>query len=334
MADEPGFPYTQWLERNQQALTRYTDECSLFNLRPWLDRAGLLVLTGAPLEEALEACHRAALCLRENVALHLYRVPVQKFRTRRLEPLELGLLSRDVTLMRDLAADFGLSLHQVLAGMAEAEVMAEVGTLTGYFRPRAEGQPEPLKPADLAGLGALAYAAALSEVMQGFEDEAGMSLDVFLGALHAAGVAPDPAASTGHPALDRYVTLAFALRAWVSPTPELAVPWTARWLEGEAARRAALQVTEESLAEVLDRTTWGLLALAALRGAPCAEPSDATLAGLLAFMRQSVARRAAEPEGPRELPPEVAAELERRLAALKQVQSVCHETCNTKEDPT
>jgi len=273
---EAAFPPPEWLEQNRVQLEKYADDQSLFNLPALLDRAALLWLGAAPLGDVFEAWHQAALCLQANTDAHLYRMPPTRFKSRRIEPMEIAILSGNPALMRELAQKVGLSVHPVMAGLADDATLAEVRTVTGFFE-----RGTTIGDQDLAGLGALAYAGALSAMLQGFDDEARAVLRLFLGEVRAKGVTGGP----GTPeALGRYVALDSILMAWLDDAADDAAAWLIRMAEKDVVRRQALCVTAENVAEVLNRTLLSLLGLAVLRGVQVPQLPDPGLADLQAFL--------------------------------------------------
>lgn len=273
---EVSFPPPEWLERNAAQLEKYADDQSLFHLPPLLNRAGLLWLGAAPLGDVFEAWHQAALCLQANTDAHLYRMPPTRFKSRRIEPMEIAILSGNPALMRELAQKVGLSVHPVMAGLADDATLAEVRTLTGFFE-----RGTTIGDQDLAGLGALAYAGALSAMLQGFDDEARAVLRLFLGEVRAKGAT----GGAGTPeALGRYVAHDSILMAWLDDAADDAAAWLLRLAEKDVARRQALCVTEENVGEVLNRTLLALLGVAVLRGVQVPPLPDPGLADLQAFL--------------------------------------------------
>ena len=310
---EVAFPPPEWLEQNRVALEKYADEQSLFNLPPLLDRAALLWLAGEPLADVFEAWHQAALCLQANVDAHLYRMPPTRFKSRRIEPMEIAILSGNPALMRELAQQVGLSVHPVMAGLADDAMLAEVRTLTGFFE-----RGTTIGDQDLAGLGALAYAGALSAMLQGFDDEARAVLRLFLGEVRA----KYAAGSKGAPeALRRYVAQSSILMAWLEGAPDDAAAWLGRLAEADVARRAALTVTEETVAEVLNRTLLSLLGLSVLRNAPVGPMPDQALQDVLSFL----GGRAEAPDDPDRR--------QARLAGLLRHLDPSHATITEGEKP-
>lgn len=273
---EATFPPAEWIERNRAEIEKYADDQSLFNLTPLLARANLAWLAGEPLAEVFEAFHQAALCLQANTDAHLYRMPPSRFKSRRIEPMEIAILSGNPALMRELAQKVGLSVHPVMAGLADDATLLEVRTVTAFFERGAT-----IGDQDLAGLGALAFAGALSAMLQGFDDEARAVLRIFLSEVRAKGVT----GRTGAPeALGRYVAQGSILMAWLDDAPDDAAAWLVLLAEKDVARRQALRVTEENVGEVLNRTLLALLGLAVLRGVPIPPLPDPGLADLQAFL--------------------------------------------------
>ncbi len=139
----------------------------------YLQRAQLRYGAGFPAYEVLDDLYAAAKCLRFKEDLHFSKVPVERFRPRRILPIELGILGGEMRLMRQLAEGYGVPVSPLVADMATDALKEEVGYLTRYFHGYLRDDM------DLAGLAALMYAAALAAVVREFDDEAMLAVRLF-----------------------------------------------------------------------------------------------------------------------------------------------------------
>jgi hypothetical protein len=115
----------------------------------------------------------AARCLSFNEGLHFMKVPPERFRSRRIDPLELAAGSGDAQLARNVAERYGLPIATLLADLADEDVKREIRTVTRLFDGPAEDA------LDVAGLGAIAYCAGLAAILRGFDDEAMLAVQLF-----------------------------------------------------------------------------------------------------------------------------------------------------------
>jgi hypothetical protein len=145
------------------------DETDYLLNRDFQARAQLRFAAGFAADDIAHDLLWAARCLRFKEDLHLLKVPVERFRSRRIDPLELAAASGDALLAQQIAERYAMPLTTVVAGMADEATMSEARTVTRCF-------DRPAKDAlDLAGLAAICWSAGLAASIRGFEDEAAMA---------------------------------------------------------------------------------------------------------------------------------------------------------------
>jgi hypothetical protein len=108
----------------------------------------------------------AGRCYGIDPGQHLSRFAYEQLLTRRIVPVECGILGGQLDLCKRLAAAYGLPLVTGLGGLATPELAAELKTLS----PALCGQPI-MHPQQLLGLAAGVYAAALASAARGYADE-------------------------------------------------------------------------------------------------------------------------------------------------------------------
>lgn len=149
------------------------DEVDYRSYEDYYQRAQLRYGAGFPAYEVLDDLWSAARCLRFQEKLHLTKVAVERFRPRRIQPLEVAILGGEHRLMRQVAEGYGIPVAMLAADMATPELKEEVRGVTRFF----DGY---LRDAlDLAGLAALMYACGLAALARSFDDEALLAVRVF-----------------------------------------------------------------------------------------------------------------------------------------------------------
>jgi hypothetical protein len=273
---ETHFPPAEWIQENDKALKKYADETSLFNVGPYIRQANLRYLAGQPLAEVFDSFHQATLCLSVNARVHLHKTPYNRFRSRRIDPVELAILAGNEGLLREMGRTVGISIHPVIAGMADNDLLKEVGTLTTFFETGTTRGD-----IDLAGFGALVYAGSLAALAQGFDDEARAGLDLFLREAQSSRVEHRPQLPD---ALARYLTLDSVLNEWIDDDPAGALPWIEQMVARDVRRREAMTLTKENAGDFLDRNVLALMGLSVLRERPFIEIDDPVLGPIFAYM--------------------------------------------------
>lgn len=250
------------LDACNTALIKYVDEADYRNLQWYVSRASLRYALGEHPAGISDDLWLAARCLHGKEAMHLDRVPIEKFLTRRILPVELGLVSGQPALTRDLAEGAGFPLARALANDSE-ELHRESARLTSFFRRGSCATHQ-----DLAGLGAVVFGGALSAIARGFDDEAALGLNVFADAREPFQHVDAPAPV--QPTLRRYDALLLSLALLLREERDR----LAQVLQGVAEAHCAdlqrkhgddlLRPTEPH--PYLDLSTLAILAVAALRG--------------------------------------------------------------------
>ena len=136
-------------------------------------RAHLRFAAGWALDDVVSDLWYAGRCYGIDPALHLARHQYEQLLTRRIVPVECGILGGQVDLCKRIAAAYGLPLVTALGGMARVELAAELKTIS----PALTGKPIS-HPQHLLGLVAGVYAAALGSAARGYADEVVVALGV------------------------------------------------------------------------------------------------------------------------------------------------------------
>ena len=250
-----------------ERLQVYADEIDIRNYGLYVDRAQARFAVGFPLMTIIDDFWLASRCLEGRAELHHLKHPVEKLRTRRIEPVELGLLGGQTTIMLSMAEHFAFPILPVLAHTAPQEVRNEAAHCSVFFSTeRIEGLR------DLVGLAAAVWSAGLGAIIRGADDEAKLALDVVDTAAEAVGVhgGPDEPAP-----LVRYLRLNRGLRLLVdrngAPLPKL----VGEIVAGHLATLERVRETEPDkwarpprAASYFDTSTAALLALAVLKAVP------------------------------------------------------------------
>jgi len=236
------------------------DEVEYLLHRDYLARAQLRFAAGFHPDEVHHDLLWAARCLRFQEHLHFIKVPAERFRSRRIDPVELGVGSGDMLLATQIAERYGLPLPLIVAHMADDDLMREVRTVTRLF----DGPPR--DAIDVAGLAAVCWSAALGAAVRGFTDEAAMAVELVDRA-----VADSPFGREDEGPLRRYRRLFAALRALLEgDAGALAAALSRLLADHEAALREGMTEEEWEKPPVAPRyfdvAAVALSALFALRG--------------------------------------------------------------------
>lgn len=266
-----------------QRIDTTAEETAYLLQRDFQARAQLRFAAGFEADDIAHDLLWAARCLRFKEDLHFLKVPVERFRSRRIDPVELAAASGDALLAQQIAERYAMPLPMLVAGMADGPTRAEARRVTRCFDGPAQDE------LDLAGLGAICWSAGLAASVRGFEDEAALASRTLAHARELApgelGAAPDPAGP-----LARYVDL-FALLKALHTGDAAALTGGAGALAAAQLRRtrAAMSDAEwESPAQAPRYLDLAAVALCALHRAvggaadPADLPEDASIfAGLL-----------------------------------------------------
>jgi hypothetical protein len=250
-----------------ERLQVYADEIDIRNTGPYVERAQVRFALGFPLNDVLDDFWMASRCLDGRADLHLLKHPLEKLRTRRIEPVELALLGGQTSIMLAVSEDFAFPIMPVLAHTASQEIRNEAAHCSSFFSiERLEGLR------DLIGLAAAVWSAGLGAVIRGADDEANLALDVLRDAARAVGATGGP---DEPPALVRYLRLARALRLLVErqgdDLPRLVADVVAGHQDTLAQAAAADPARWAKPAHApswLDTSTAAIIALSVLKAVP------------------------------------------------------------------
>lgn len=170
---------------------KHVDETDYRNLDWYLQRASLRFAVGDDIIEVLDDLFLAARCLHDRHAMHLELKPPEMFMTRRIVPVELGIISGMPMLTMEFSATYGLPLMMVLGKTASEEIMSEACLLSTYFRSGLVGDFY-----ELAGVSAVIYAGVIAAIGRGFDDEAILALNRYAKARDSLRGMPPAAALT------------------------------------------------------------------------------------------------------------------------------------------
>ncbi len=154
--------------------SKHCDEADYRNLDWYGWRMQLRFAAGDDIYEVVDDAFMAARCLHERHAMHLELKPPEMFMTRRIMPVELGIISGMPMLTLEFSATYGLPLMMVLGNTAPEDVMREANLMTSYFR---RGFCADF--AELTGLSAVIYAGAIAAIGRGFDDEATLGINTY-----------------------------------------------------------------------------------------------------------------------------------------------------------
>ena len=116
----------------------------------------------------------AARCLHDRHEMHLDLKPPEMFMSRRITPVELGILSGMPMLTLEFSATYGLPLMMVMGNTAPEDIMSEANLMTSYFR---RGFCADF--VELTGLAAVIYAGVIAAIGRGFDDEATVGINTY-----------------------------------------------------------------------------------------------------------------------------------------------------------
>lgn len=248
------------VEALDERLNRFPDPEDYRIAEDYLSRAFLLFAMGASTVAVLDDMWSSSRCLRLKSSLHFIKLPTERLRSRRVDPVEIGLLGGERRGMKEIAYDYGIPITTLMADMARPALKSEVRLVTRYFDKLA------VKGAvDLAGLGALAYSGALAAAIRGFDDESRMGLALFNQAARAASDI-----DLGNPHLLRYTGLHMILASILKNDGGLAAQLIGELhVTNEQALRSSLGSswsTPPRAARYFDLSAAALTGLAVLRG--------------------------------------------------------------------
>ncbi|MCL2325160.1 MAG: hypothetical protein FWC40_01450 [Proteobacteria bacterium] len=262
---------------------KHVDETDYRNLDWYLQRSQLRFSVGDDIYDVIDDMFMAARCLHERHAMHLELKPPEMFLTRRILPVELGIISGMPMLMLEFSATYGLPLMMVMGQTAPEDIMGEANLMTSYFR---RGFCADFY--ELAGLAAVIYAGVLAAIGRGFEDEATIGLSTYAKARDSLRGAP-PASIL--PKIKRYDALNTALACLCNGSfhliGEMLSSVAEDFLADQMGRAGSGYCSPDKMPvpKYYDASILSVLALAALRGEALVLPGSGAIAGYSDFIR-------------------------------------------------
>lgn len=262
---------------------RHCDEADYRNLDWYLGRMQLRFGVGDDIIDVVDDIFMAARCLHDRAAMHLELKPPEMFMSRRIMPVELGILSGMPMMTIEFSATYGLPLMMVIGKTAPDEIMQEVNQMTSYFR-----RDFCTDFVELTKLSAVVYAGALAAIGRGFDDEAMVALNLYGQARDSLRGMP-PASLL--PRLKRYDALNTALMCLCTQNFEVIGSLLAPEAEAFAAAqvRAAgddyLEPSKMPPPKYFDLSILAILALIVLRGQAIVLPETGAIAAYRDFVR-------------------------------------------------
>lgn len=261
--------------------SKHCDEADYRNLDWYGWRMQLRFAAGDDIYEVVDDAFMAARCLHERHAMHLELKPPEMFMTRRIMPVELGIISGMPMLTLEFSATYGLPLMMVLGNTAPEDVMGEANLMTSYFR---RGFCADF--AELTGLSAVIYAGAIAAIGRGFDDEATLGINTYAKARDSLRGKP-PASLL--PKIMRYDALIAALACLCAGNfgmiGDILAP-EAEAFEAEQRRRCGENYASPSKMpppKYFDTAILTILALTALRGETLRLPETGAIAAYRDF---------------------------------------------------
>lgn len=271
------------LKECAEFFTKHCDEADYRNLDWYQWRMQLRFAAGDDVYEVVDDAFMAARCLHERHAMHLELKPPEMFMTRRIMPVELGIISGMPMLTLEFSATYGLPLMMVLGGTAPEDLMSEANLMTSYFR---RGFCADF--AELTGLSAVIYAGVIAAIGRGFDDEATLGINTYAKARDSLRGMP-PASLL--PKIKRYDALITALACLCAGNIEMigdVLAPEAEAFEAEQRRRggeAYLSPSKMPVAKYFDTAILTILALIVLRGETIVLPETGAIAAYRDFVR-------------------------------------------------
>lgn len=271
------------LKECAEFFTKHCDEADYRNLDWYQWRMQLRFAAGDDVYEVVDDAFMAARCLHERHAMHLELKPPEMFMTRRIMPVELGIISGMPMLTLEFSATYGLPLMMVLGGTAPEDLMSEANLMTSYFR---RGFCADF--AELTGLSAVIYAGVIAAIGRGFDDEATLGINTYAKARDSLRGMP-PASLL--PKIKRYDALITALACLCADNIEMigdVLAPEAEAFEADQRRRggeAYLSPSKMPVPKYFDTAILTILALIVLRGETIVLPETGAIAAYRDFVR-------------------------------------------------
>ena len=275
------------VDRRLRECTEYfqklCDETDYRNLDWYLWRMQLRYAAGDDIFEVVDDAFMAARCLHDKHTMHLELKPPEMFMTRRIVPVELGIVSGMPMLMVEFAATYGMPLMMCIGKTAPENIMEEANLMTSFFR-----RGFCADYVELTGLAAVIYAGVLAAIGRGFEDEAALGINTYATARDSLRGMPPKALL---PKLKRYdalnTALACILQGQFDSIGEILAPAAEAFAEEQERRLGDrwLEPDKMPVPKYFDLSILTILALAALREHAIELPTTGAIAGYRAFIR-------------------------------------------------
>jgi len=256
--------------------SKHCDEADYRNLDWYLQRSQLRFAAGDDIFDVIDDMFMAARCLHDRSSMHLDLKPPEMFMTRRIMPVELGIISGMPMLTLEFSATYGLPLMMVLGQTAPESIMGEANLMTSYFRRQFCADFY-----ELAGLCAVIYAGVIAAIGRGFDDEATVALSTYAKARDS--LRGNPPASI-LPKIRRYDCLNTALACLCNGNFDMIggiLEPVAQWFEEDNKKKygdAFLKPAQYPVPKYYDSAILTILALAALRGKVIELPQTGVIA--------------------------------------------------------
>ena len=140
-------------------------------------RAQMRFAMGFPAVDVLDDFWLGSRILVVNPATHLKRFPHEQLLTRRILPVEFGILGGHVGIIRRLANSFGFPLITAKAGLGGQDLATEARVIS----PGLLGEKN-THPQHLIGVAAGVYAAVIASAARGYDDEVKIALNLLANA--------------------------------------------------------------------------------------------------------------------------------------------------------
>ncbi len=263
--------------------SKHCDETDYRNLDWYLQRSQLRFAAGDDVFEVIDDMFMAARCLHDRASMHLELKPPEMFMTRRIMPVEVGIMSGMPMLTMEFAATYGIPLMMVIGKTASDDVMEEANLMTSFFR-----RDFCADFYELAGLSAVIYAGVLASIGRGFDDEAVVALNMYMKARDS--LRGNPPASILNK-IRRYdclnTAIACVLNGQFDMVGEVLAP-VAEWFAEDCAKKAGdayLSPQHYPVPKYYDTSILTIIALAALRGKTVELPETGAIAEYRCFIK-------------------------------------------------
>ena len=263
--------------------TKHVDEADYRNLDWYLWRMQLHYAAGDDIFQIVDDAFLAARCLHDRHEMHLDLKPPEMFMSRRITPVELGILSGMPMLTMEFSATYGLPLMMVMGNTAPEDIMSEANLMTSYFR---RGFCADF--IELTGLAAVIYAGVIAAIGRGFDDEATVGINTYSKARDSLRGNPPKAVLNKLQRYDALITaLACLCAGQYDPIGEILANAAEDFVADQAKRSGESWLNPEKMPppRYFDMSIVTILALAALRQVIIELPKTGAIAGYRDFIK-------------------------------------------------